>query len=173
MARILRSQLPDGYFHVTANSVHEAPLFLDALDRLLFLSLFRRALVRFDLRYHVYCLMGTHYHTILEGRTEDLSRAAQWYQSHYAREHNARHERRGALFAQRFSSWVIDSEEHYEAAIEYVLDNPVRAGLVRDRSKWPWSGAPRGTPLLVPQSSSWPTPTAPSLTAMSPLVSWR
>ncbi len=128
VARILRSQLPDGYFHVTANSVHEAPLFLDVLDRLLFLSLFRRALVRFDLRYHVYCLMGTHYHAILEGRTEDLSRAAQWYQSHYAREHNARHGRRGALFGQRFSSWVIHDEQHFEAAVEYILNNPVRRG---------------------------------------------
>ena len=60
VARILRTTLRDGYFHVTANSVHGALLFRDDRDRLLFLWLFRRALARFALCWHAYCLMGTH-----------------------------------------------------------------------------------------------------------------
>jgi REP element-mobilizing transposase RayT len=35
---------------------------------------------------------------------------------------------------------VIHDEEHYENTIAYVLDNPVRAGLVERRENWPWSG---------------------------------
>ena len=83
--------------------------------------------------------MGTHYHAVVDGPVERLSPALQWLQGHYAREHNARHGRRGALFAERYSSWVIHDEEHFHATLAYVLANPVRAGLVRDPAAWPWS----------------------------------
>ena len=46
---------------------------------------------------------------------------------------------KGALFRQRFSSWVIHDEEHFENTVEYILDNPVRAGLVERPKDWPWS----------------------------------
>src|ERR671924_584643 len=146
MARILRTTLPDGYFHVTANSVHETLLFRDDRDRLLFLWLFGAALTRFTLEWHVYCLLGMHYHAVLAGRIEDVSRAAQWYQSTYAREHNARTGRQGALFRERFSSWVIHDEDHYANTVAYILANPVRAGLVARPEDWPWSGTPSKAP---------------------------
>jgi putative transposase len=143
MARIRRRELPNGFFHVTANAVHEGMLFVDDEDRHMFLTLLKQAVRRFDLGFHCYCLLGTHYHAIFDGRVEDLSKAAQWYQSHYAREHNARFERRGALFRQRFSSWMIHDEPHYENTVEYILDNPVQAGLVERREDWPWSAVRR------------------------------
>jgi putative transposase len=139
MARVRRRDLPDGYFQITANAVHETVLFRTDRDRRLFLLLFLAAMPRFGLTLHAYCLMDTHYHAVLEGTTEQLSRAVQWFQSHYAREHNARHERKGALFRERFSSWVIDTQEYLENTIAYVLANPVRAGLVDRPEDWPWS----------------------------------
>jgi putative transposase len=146
MGRVLRSSLPDGYFHVTARSVAEAPLFRDDSDRILFLIHLGRAIRRFGLRLETWCLMTTHHHAVVEGPTEQLSRAMQWLHGHYAREHNARHRRYGALFAERFSSRVIEDEQHLTAAIEYVLDNPVRAGLVERWRDWPWSGSTRPRP---------------------------
>ena len=56
----------------------------------------------------------------------------------YARRFNARHERRGHLFEGRFSAWVVRDEEHLEATLRYVLDNPRRAGLCEDGNDWPW-----------------------------------
>jgi putative transposase len=137
--RILRTDLPDGYFHLTARAVHATPLFRDDEDRHAFLVLLKRAVRRWNLGLHAYCLMGTHYHAVVDGPVERLSSALQWLQGHYAREHNARHGRRGALFAERYSSWVIHDEEHFHATLAYVLANPVRAGLVRDPAAWPWS----------------------------------
>ena len=51
--------------------------------------------------------MDTHYHAIVSGRTEDLSQALHAAHSTYAREHNAVHDRIGALFRERFASWAI------------------------------------------------------------------
>lgn len=47
----------------------------------------------------------------------------------YATRANRRRGRRGYLFRARFGSWIVDTEEHAEAACRYVLLNPVRAGL--------------------------------------------
>ena len=41
---------------------------------------------------------------------------------------------------------VIADERHLSAANDYVLDNPVRAGLVREHDDWPWSGDGRLEP---------------------------
>lgn len=139
MSRILRTELPDGYFHLTANAVHESWLFCDGHDYRAFIALLTQGSRRWGLGLHAFCLMGTHYHALIDARIEDLSPAMQWIQSHYAREHNARFGRKGALFRQRFSSWVLHDEQHYRNTLDYILDNPVRAGLVERREDWPWS----------------------------------
>jgi putative transposase len=146
MGRFPRCELPDGFFHVTTNSVHEARVFRDDDDRRFFLRLMRRVPIRFSLGVHVYCLMGTHYHLLVEGTTSELSTAFEWLNGVYAREHNARHGRKGHLFGERFASWVIRDERHRAQATGYILDNPVRAGLVERREDWPWSGTPGWTP---------------------------
>ena len=55
----------------------------------------------------------------------------------YAREFNQRHRRRGHLFGERFTDTPIRSEAHLHACLAYVLENPVRAGVVRRIEEWP------------------------------------
>jgi hypothetical protein len=59
--------------------------------------------------------------------------------SPYAQKHNRRYLREGHLFRGRFYSKRINSTEHLEAAVLYVLMNPVRAGVVRSPEQWRWS----------------------------------
>ncbi len=35
----------------------------------------------------------------------------------------------------------IRDRDHFEQAVAYVHDNPVKAGLCRKRAEWPWSSA--------------------------------
>jgi putative transposase len=35
----------------------------------------------------------------------------------------------------------IRNENHYRAAVDYIHENPVKAGLVRNAGQWPWSSA--------------------------------
>jgi REP element-mobilizing transposase RayT len=85
--------------------------------------------------------MGTHYHLVVDSPTERLSAGMQNLNGVYAERFNVRHDRDGHVFGARFASTVIRDEEHYERTLEYVLSNPVRAGLVDDWTDWPWSGA--------------------------------
>ena len=141
MARLLRSDLPDGYYHVTANAVPEAWLFRDDDDRRLFLALLVLVADRYCWHIHAYCLMGTHYHLVLEASRERLSEGMRRLNGTYARRFNKRHGRRGHLFEERFASYVIRDEQHLQAAITYVLQNPVRAGLCAEAADWQWAAA--------------------------------
>lgn len=56
-----------------------------------------------------------------------------------ARESNRLLERQGAFWqAESYDRYIRNSEE-WERTIRYVLNNPVKAGLVNDWREWPWS----------------------------------
>lgn len=115
-------------------------VFLDDMDRAAFTFLLRQAVDRFSLRIIAWCLLGTHFHLIVECRREELSLAMHRLNGLYAQRFNRRHGRRGHLFEERFSAWVVENEEHLHAAIRYVIWNPVAAGLCREPREWIWSG---------------------------------
>lgn len=48
--------------------------------------------------------------------------------------------RSGELWQPGFFDHVLRSEESYAQKWEYVLQNPVRAGLVEDPEEWPYHG---------------------------------
>jgi putative transposase len=139
MPRFPRSQLEDGYFHVTSRGAGGAPIFIGDLDRLDFLHLLETTMSRVGWRAHAHCLLGTHYHLILEATRETLSAGMQRLNGLYALHFNRRHARKGHLFAERYSSYVLRDERHLEAAVEYVLQNPVKAGLCLEARDWQWS----------------------------------
>jgi putative transposase len=139
--RLPRSQLDDGFFHATARANFGLALFVDDVDRLDFLQLLRSTLALFDWRCHAHCLMGTHYHLVVEASRPALSEGMRRLNGDYARRFNRRHGRRGHLFEERFSSYVLRDERHLEAAVAYVLQNPVRAGLCQKAQDWQWCAA--------------------------------
>ncbi len=138
MPRRPRFHLPDGYYHVTARGTGGVFVFADDLDRASFATLLRETAARFGLGLHAWCLLGTHFHVVAEGRQTQLSRTMHRLLGIYAQRFNQRHGRKGALFEERFSSWVIEDEAHLHAAIRYVLANPVAAGLCREPREWLW-----------------------------------
>jgi len=139
MARILRSSLPDGVFHVTSHGIENASIFRDDVDRLDFLHLLAIAAREFDWSIKAYCLMNTHYHLVLETSTANLSAGMHRLNGRYAQLFNERHRRRGHVFEGRFRSWVVRDEKHFDATCEYVLQNPVKAGACPTAAEWPWS----------------------------------
>ena len=147
MPRILRTTLPDGYFHITARGVEQRMIYLDREDCRGFLGLFGATARRHRWDLYAFCLMGNHWHAVLEATREDLSGGVQWLNGTYAQRFNRRYGRWGHLFGGRFRSWVIDSEEYLYGACKYVLENPVRAGLCERAEDWPWSGSRWGKRL--------------------------
>jgi len=133
--------MPDeGIFHVGARGAGRIPIFLDDDDRRLFLALFAHVVVRFDWRCYAFCLMGNHYHLIVDARREQLSAGMQVLNGVHAQTFNGRYRRWGHLFGERFWSQAIVTEEQLVSTCAYVVNNPVRAGLCAEPEDWPWSG---------------------------------
>jgi REP element-mobilizing transposase RayT len=141
MARIPRSQLAQsGVYHVTARGVDRCEIFLDDEDRASFVSLMAQAVNRWLWRCHAYCLMGNHYHLIVETQLARLSGGFHQLNGTYAQRFNQRHKRVGHLFQDRFHARAIRDDEHLADACAYVWENPVRAGLCSQAHQWDWSG---------------------------------
>jgi putative transposase len=137
--RLLRGDLPDGVYHVTARGVNRCDVFADDFDRVLFLRLLAESVERFSWRCHALCLMGTHYHLVLGTIRTCLSAGLHRLNGLYAQHFNRRHDRTGHLFGGRFHAWLVEDEDQLRATTRYVLNNPVRAGLVETAGDWPWS----------------------------------
>ena len=142
MPRRPRNVLGDGTYHVTARGVGRTEIFLDDHDYRLFIRLFADVANRYAWHCHAFCLMPNHYHLVVAAQLEQLSGGLQRLNGIYAQGFNRRYERWGHLFGDRFESRLIETERHLRAACRYVIDNPVRARLCRERRDWPWSSAP-------------------------------
>ena len=111
-------------------------IYLDDDDRNRFLRLLRLATKISDWRLLAYCLMRNHFHLVVHGELERVSRGMHALAFRHAQAFNRRHQRRGHLFQDRFHTRVIGSEEHLGQACAYVLANAERVGIL----DWPWRG---------------------------------
>src|SRR5437764_5826421 len=142
MPRIPRSYLPHfGTYQVTPLGVASTAIVRNDDERLFLVGLLAREVLGRAWLLLAWCLMDSHLHLIVECALPSLSAGMQRMNGVYAQEFNRRHEWKGHLFGDRFSSTVIEDDEHLRGAIEYVLSNPVEAGFVARAEDWPWSGA--------------------------------
>ena len=89
-----------------------------------------------------YCVMPDHVHLVLEGKTgrSDLRRCAKLTKQRVecvARKEFQVHR----LWQKGYYERVLRSRHAVEAAVRYVLENPVRAGLARAIGEYLFSGA--------------------------------
>ena len=141
MARLARIVLPGVAHHVTQRGNRRLPVFFCDEDRCLYLDLMAEAARASAVRCLAWCLMDNHVHLILVPETAD-GLCAMLGEAHrrYTRHVNFREGWRGHLFQSRFASYPMD-DAHLMAAVRYVEQNPVAAGMVGAAGDWPWSSA--------------------------------
>jgi REP element-mobilizing transposase RayT len=139
VARIRRTDLPDGYFHVWCRGVAADTVFPAAEDRTEFFQLIGRCARRFRWELYAACVMSTHYHLVLDADVDSLSRGMHQLNWRYATSFNRRHGTFGHVFAERFTVRVLEDESRIFDTCTYVLLNPVKARLCARVEDWPWS----------------------------------
>ena len=90
---------------------------------------------------HTWTIMPNHVHVLFTLRDSfRLSQILQSWKGFTA--HCANHElnRSGSFWQREYFDRLIQSERHFEFAIRYVLNNPVKAGLCQEIFQWSWTG---------------------------------
>lgn len=141
MPRIPRIIAPGFPYHVTQRGNFGQVVIEDDADRRNYLSWIRDYGEKFGLKIWAYCLMGNHVHFVAVPLYEDsLARALKQTHMRYSHYFNNKKGQSGHLWQGRFYSCCLD-EAHLFAAVRYVENNPVRAGLVMRAEDYPWSSA--------------------------------
>jgi hypothetical protein len=83
--------------------------------------------------------MTIHSHLLVETAEANLSQIVKQINGAYTQRFNRRHRRVGHLFQGRFKSVVVDKDAYLLEVCRYIVCNPVRAGMVEDPGKYPWS----------------------------------
>ena len=144
MARRKRSLLPDGVYHLGTRGVDRCTVYVDDDDRRRFLRYLASVVEDHDWHMHTLCLMTNHYHLVVETEQPLLSLGMRRLNGRYAEDFNAKFKRTGHLWGDRFWARFVEDEEHLASVCEYVVNNPVRAGLVAHARDWPWSASRYG-----------------------------
>jgi putative transposase len=144
MPRQLRLQYPGAMYHVMSRGNRRAEIFLDDVDRHDFLKTLAEACQKTGWQVHAYCLMGNHYHLVVETPNANLVAGMAWLQSTCTIRLNHRHQLIGHVLSGRYKAQLVEGSGngYLRTACDYVHLNPVRAGLLRPEERllaYPWS----------------------------------
>jgi REP element-mobilizing transposase RayT len=103
----------------------------------------QNALLYYDgVRYRLirWCVMPNHVHVLIEMNGEwSLSSILKGWKSFTAHEANKLLGRKGKFWMQEYFDRYIRNERHFQYVVQYIDNNPVKAGLVSSPEEWPWS----------------------------------
>jgi REP element-mobilizing transposase RayT len=115
-------------------------IFADDEDRCRFYLFLQEGVEKFGHRIHAFCLMNNHVHLAIQVGDKPLSRIMQNLCFRYTQWVNSRQKKVGHLFQGRYKAIVVDADAYLAELVRYIHLNPVRAKLVKDPEKYPWSG---------------------------------
>jgi REP element-mobilizing transposase RayT len=139
MSRPLRIEFPGAVHHVTSRGNAGREIFTDAADGTRFVELLAREVRQQRWLCHAFCLMGDHYHLLVETPEANLARGMGRLNMTYAQWFNRRHACSGHLFGDRYRTVNVEPGEALLLLARHVVLNPVRRGLVRHARQWRWS----------------------------------
>lgn len=129
------------YYHLYNRSNNNEIIFKEPDNYSYFLNKYNNHL-RGYLDTIAFCLMPTHFHFLVYVQTDNIldakNKIGLWL-SAYTKSINKRYIRHGSLFQQHTKTKLIDNEEYLLNIINYIHQNPIRAGLVKRLYEWEYS----------------------------------
>jgi REP element-mobilizing transposase RayT len=145
-------------YHVMSRGDRQEPIFLEDKDREKFLETLGEVCGKTGWQVHAYCLMGNHFHLVVETPRANLVAGMRWFLGTYTARFNRRHGYFGHLFSGRYKSLIVDGSGtgYLKTVCDYVHLNPVRAKLLQPGQRlkeYHWSSWPE---YLKKRGKRWP-----------------
>lgn len=148
MARPLRIQYENAYYHVTCRGNSGQNIFSNDADRSNFLDLLDRSSDIYQVDILAYVLMSNHFHLLVKTPLGNLQGFMRHFNISYTSYYNWKHNQRGHLYQGRYKSFLVDADNYLLEVSRYIHLNPVRVGYGSQISQdekmkylrdYPWS----------------------------------
>jgi REP element-mobilizing transposase RayT len=139
MGRRARIHFAGALYHVIARGNRGQKIFREDGDYRLYLKFLKEYKDRFGCCLYAYALMPTHVHLLVETGATALSKVMQVLQFDTPQ---FQYRYRKWDFQSRYKAILCERDSYLLELSAYLHLNPVRAGLVDDPSKYPWSSYP-------------------------------
>ena len=144
MPRPIRIEYENAFYHVMNRGRGRQAIFYGPAYFKAFLDTLIQAHQRFDAQIHAYCLMGNHYHLLIETPRANLGRIMRHINGIYTQQYNRFRNTDGPLFRGRYKAILVDETEYLLQLSRYIHLNPVakQKSRLRPLEIYQWSSYP-------------------------------
>ena len=139
MARQARIKSESGIYHIMLRGINKQKIFFDESDYKHFIKILIdcKRISKFNL--YAYCLMDNHIHLLMKENDENISTIMKRIGCRFVYWYNAKYQRTGHLFQDRYKSEPVETDEYFLCALRYIHQNPVAAKIVAKCSDYEYS----------------------------------
>ena len=140
MPRKSRNSIKTSFYHIMTQGINKSYIFERTEDIKYYIKCMFKLKDDYSLKIIAYCIMNNHAHLLIKTELiEELSKYMQRLNIKYSHYFNKKYNRVGYVFRDRYKSEGIYDEEHLYNCIRYIYDNPVKAGICKSASEYPYS----------------------------------
>ena len=125
MPRPARIEYENAFYHVMNRGRGRKTIFKEKEHYLAFLETVEEASNRFQSIVHAYCLMGNHYHLLIETPLANLGRVMRHINGVYTQRYNRLKKTDGPLFRGRYKAILVDRDAYLLQLTRYIHRNPL------------------------------------------------
>lgn len=127
------------FHHIMNKGLNDEKIFSNKELKLKYLEMLEEKSKKNKIKIFAYCIMDNHYHLVLENSSSRLSAFMRNMNSQYGFYYRKVRGGKGYVFQDRFKSILIQNESYLLNAIIYVIQNPVKARIVKRFNHYNWS----------------------------------
>lgn len=140
MPRYPRKSIQTPYLHVMTQGINKSYIFTKDEDIKYYIKNMYRFKDDYNIKIISYCIMSNHAHILFKvNNIDDLSKYMQRLNTKYGKYFNKKYNRVGFVFRNRYRAEGIFGEQHLYNCINYIYENPVKAGMCKKASEYLYS----------------------------------
>ena len=139
MSRQARKPSESGIYHVMLRGINKQQIFIDEEDYEKFLWVLKDTKEISEYKLYAYCLMDNHIHLLIKVEKEPLHIIFKRIGNRFVYWYNAKYQRIGHLFQDRYKSEAVENEEYFLTVLRYIHQNPLKAGICENVSDYKYS----------------------------------
>ena len=142
MPREARNKINGKFYHVMSQGINREEIFHKEEYKKIYIKLIFEYAKKYNIKIIAYCIMTNHAHLLLEiSNTEEMSKFMKLVNMKFAMLYNHIESRVGIVFRNRFKSEFIYDEKYFYNCVQYIHNNPVKAGIVKKQKDYKFSSA--------------------------------